>query len=94
MLTGNSNVGAEDCWKQAAFSFKFYFLTSLIIFFISLLIPAVSMLFIDIPEYTIWSFQIWRLVLSMYGQTFGIMSILNIVFSFLWMYSILKVAII
>jgi hypothetical protein len=91
MWSGNQNLGTEDCWKQTSFSLKLFLISSTIIFIVSLLIPALTVLFIDVPAYTIWSLQIWRLLFAMYGQIPGIMSIFSIAFAFLWMYPMLKV---
>lgn len=86
---GNGNF--EEYWKQSSFSYKCCCLTSTIIFAFSMFVPALIILFIDIPELTIWSFQIWRIFVSMLAQTPSLMSILSIVFSFMWLYNILKV---
>lgn len=58
---------------------------------ISVIVPAIAVFCIDIPELTIWSFQIWRLFVSMYGQFPSIMSILSVLFSFMWMHRMIKV---
>lgn len=86
---GNGNF--EDYWQQSSFSYKCCCLSSSIMFALSLLIPGLIILCIDIPNLTIWSFELWRLFVSMYGQIPTVMSILSILFSFMWIYSILKV---
>lgn len=86
-----ANGNAEDFWKQSSFTYKLCCLSSTLIFLFSLFLPALIIFFIDIPELTIWSFQIWRLFLSFYGQMPNIMSILSLLFSFMWMYNMLKV---
>lgn len=91
MIGGRPDRGAEDYWKETSFTYKYYCLTSTVIFMISLLIPAIAVFFIDIPQLTIWSFQIWKLFLSMYGQMPGIISILSLLFSFMWIYRMIKV---
>ena len=91
MMMGGGNGNANDYWNQSACSYKLCCLSSTIIFMVGLLLPAVIIFFIDIPEYTIWSFQIWRILVSMFGQMPSIMSILSVLFSFMWLHSILKV---
>lgn len=88
---GNPNGNAGDYWNESAFSYKFCCLTSTVIFLIGILIPVIVVFCIDIPELTIWSFQIWRLLISMWGQYPTFMSILSVLFSFMWLHSILKV---
>jgi hypothetical protein len=91
MIQDQNNNKAEKYWKQSSFSFKFYFLSSALIVLIAMIVPAIGEFFIDRPVYTIWYFQIWRLVLSMYGQIPGFISILTIVISFVWIYRMMKV---
>lgn len=88
---GGGNGNAEDYWKQSSFTYKFYLITSSLLFLFSILIPSIITVFIDIPAFTIWSFQIWRLFFSFYGQMPSIMSILSLIFSFLWIQEYLKV---
>lgn len=93
MIQTDRNVSAENYWGQAAFSYKFFLISSGVIFLFSLVIPAIAVFCIDIPEYTLWSFQIWRLILSLYAQLPQIMSLLSLLFSFMWLHNILKVSI-
>lgn len=88
---GGRNGNAGDYWNESAFSYKFCCLTSTAIFMLGILIPAILVFCIDVPEFTIWSFQVWRLFVSMWGQFPSIMSILSIAFSFMWLHTILKV---
>ena len=89
---GEGNGSADDYWKQSSFTFKFYLITSSLLFLFSILIPSIIMVvFIDMPAFTIWNFQIWRLFFSFYGQMPKTISILNLIFSFLWIQEYLKV---
>lgn len=50
MLQGNNaNAGAEDYWKSASFTFKFYCITSALILLLSLFVPAIIVFCIDVP---------------------------------------------
>ena len=90
MMFGNA-TSPEDFWNQSSFSFKFFSLTSVILFVISLIFTSLSYLFMDIPSLTIFSFQIWRLFFSFYAQLPNPMSIISLLFSFLWMRPMFKV---
>lgn len=88
---GAPNVNAETYWNNAAFSYKFFCLSSTLIFIFSLVIPFIAVALIDIPELTVWSFQIWRLIFSVYGQLPQLMSLINLIFAFIWLYYVLNV---
>lgn len=92
MIQGDRNVSVENYWGLAPFSYKFFVISSGVIFLFSLVIPAIAIFCIDVPEYTLWSFQIWRLILSLYAELPQIMSLINLIFSFIWLHGILKVS--
>ena len=86
------NMGSpQEFWNSATFTFKFFAIVSLAVFLISLLIPSFAVFLIDIPVLTTTSFQVWRLITSFLGQLPNIYSVIYLLFSFLWIRTIIKV---
>ena len=90
LFGGGQNESFEDCWAHRSFSYKFYFLSTLAIFLISFITPLCFFL-VDIPLLTIGSLNLWRIFFCFWGNIPSLFAIINILFAFLWMISILDV---
>ena len=87
---GGQYNDAGSCWDAMSFSFKFYFLTSLGIFMISIIFPICALL-VDIPSYTIGSLHLWNPFFAFWGNIPTPFAIINILFAFMWMMRMFEV---
>lgn len=91
-LTGQYN-DADSCWKAMGFAYKFYFISTLAIFLVSLVLIPICLLFVNAPILTVFGFQIWRLFFCFWGNFSSMFAILSILFSFLWLIRLLQVTV-
>lgn len=56
-------------WSNIPFFMKFFLLTTLIFYLLNLLIKNISFYFSNIPYYTIFYFQLWRLLTTVFIST-------------------------
>ena len=82
----NANVPQIDCkekikniWNNIPLYVRFIMLSSLVIYLINLLIPIIGFYLANVPFYTIYKFQLWRVVTTSFLNT----SIINILFGLL-----------
>ena len=87
---GGQHNDMRSCWDSLGLAYKFYLITTASIFLVSLFIP-ICVLFIDVTEYTVFSFHIWRLFFSFWGNLPSPISIINILFSFMWLIKLIDV---
>lgn len=74
----------QGMWNSAGYTYKFYAISSLIIFMLSLIFGNVGIFFFDSLQWTFYKFQLWKLLVSFYFQIPSFLSILSVLFSFLW----------
>lgn len=69
----DKNLSASEkifkIWSNIPFFMKFFLLTTLIFYILNLFIKRVSFYYSNIPYYTIYYFQIWRLITTVFIST-------------------------
>ena len=85
----------KEFWTNSAFTYKIYFaftlVTFLSLFTLNLFYPGLIFYIMDIPQKTIWSLQIWRLLTSLFGISNNYFVILNFIFGMIWLGRLLNV---
>lgn len=95
MQVFNSNDGstASSYWQESAFSFKFYLALTCLLFLLSFIFNSITQTLVDIPYFTAFEYELWRLFFSLFVLPPKLMSILGIVFAFVWLHRLIKVII-
>ena len=62
-------IKLERIWSNIPIFIKCYFIITIIIYILTLKIKCISFYLINIPSYTVFHFQLWRLVTSVFVTT-------------------------
>ena len=81
------NLNCEDCWGQLVAGFKFFFVSSLLVTALGMLLGFLPLLLICTFDKVVFGLQLWRLLFSFWVNGTGIMGILMVLINCYILYS-------